>query len=65
MKNDVELLTVKEAAEIAKVKPRTVYEWIYRRNLKAQKAETGTIRIPKETLLSFLNCTVNNKQTAE
>jgi len=65
MENEVELLTVKEAAKIAKVKPSTVYDWIYRRNLKVQRSETGIVRIPKENLLSFLNCTINNKQMAE
>jgi len=62
--NELELLTVKEAAKIAKVKPRTVYDWIYKRNLKVQRSETGIVRIPKDNLLSFLNCEENNK-TAE
>jgi excisionase family DNA binding protein len=64
MENKIELLTVKEAAEIAKVKPGTVYVWIYKYNLKVQRSETGIVRIPKENLLTFLNCD-KNKQMAE
>jgi len=63
--NQIELLTVKEASEFAKVNIYTIYRWIDKRKLKVFRSETGIIRIPKENLLSFLNCKVNNKQMAE
>ena len=65
MENEMELLTVKEAAEIAKVKPGTVYIWIYKYNLKVQRSETGIVRIPKKNLLTFLNYKENNNKMAE
>ena len=59
--NQMDLLTVKEASEIAKVNINTIYRWIDKRKLKVFRSETGIIRIPKGNLLSFLNCEVNDK----
>ena len=53
--NEPELLTVKEAADMAKVHLKTVYVWIYRGKLDVYYSETGFIRIPKSNLMQFLN----------
>jgi excisionase family DNA binding protein len=57
--NESELLTVKEAANLAKVHLKTVYVWIYKGILEVNHSKTGFIRIPKSNLLEFLN---NNKE---
>ena len=62
--NQIDLLTVKEASEIAKVNIYTIYRWIDRQQLKVFRSETGIIRIPKDNLLSFLNYKGNNNKIA-
>ena len=58
-----ELLTVGEVAKLAKVKKLAVYRWIHKGLLDYYQSETGFIRIPKDSLLKFLDR--ENKQMAE
>ena len=48
-----ELLTVSEVAQLMKVTPQTVLQWIYTKRLKAYKAG-GQWRIRQEDLQLFL-----------
>lgn len=43
------MLTIKEFAEIMKIKPRTAYKWIYEGKIKIVKIGR-TIRIPEEEI---------------
>jgi predicted site-specific integrase-resolvase len=65
MENELELLTVKQAANIAQVHLKTVYVWIYKGILEVNHSKTGFIRIPKVNLLEFLNNKENNNKMAE
>ena len=48
------LLTVKEAAEILRAQPNTVYGWIEKGLLRAQKLPTGSLRVTQEAIDEFI-----------
>ena len=53
--SDVEkLLTVREAAEILRAHEKTVYGWIEKGLLRAQKLPTGGLRITQEAIDEFV-----------
>jgi len=57
-----ELLTVSEVAQLMKVTPQTVLQWIHTKRLKAYKAG-GQWRIWPEDLLLFLKGSYQNRKT--
>jgi excisionase family DNA binding protein len=52
MTTEERLLTVREAAEIARVSVGTVREWIRHGQLKAQRTKGGHYRIARNDLMS-------------
>lgn len=55
MNNPPELLTKSEAAELLRIKPRTLAEWIRRCRIPYYKLPSGAIRFRKDSLLEYSN----------
>jgi len=66
--NDSAVLTKAEAAELLKVKPRTIDEWMRRGRIPFCKLPSGTVRFRRDQLLEFLGkfeVGGNTEQTVE
>ena len=49
-----QLLTVKETAEVLRAHPNTVYGWIEKGLLRAQRLPTGSVRVTQEAIDEFV-----------
>ncbi len=54
IRNDSGVLTKAEAAELLKVKPRTIDEWMRRGRIPFCKLPSGTVRFRRDQLMEFL-----------
>ena len=52
--NENAILTKEGAAELLKVKPRTIDEWMRRRRIPFCKLPSGTVRFRRDQLLEFV-----------
>jgi excisionase family DNA binding protein len=52
--NDSAVLTKAEAAELLKVKPRTVDDWMRKKRIPFAKLPSGTVRFRRSQLLDFI-----------
>jgi excisionase family DNA binding protein len=52
--SDSAVLTKAEAAELLKVKPRTIDEWMRRGRIPFCKLPSGTVRFRRDQLIEFL-----------
>ena len=54
IRNDSAVLTKAEAAELLKVKRRTIDEWMRRGRIPFCKLPSGTVRFRRDQLIEFL-----------
>lgn len=52
--NQINLLTIQEVAEWAKVSTKTVYRWISDNKIPAIRLGNRTYRIPEKVMIDFL-----------